>query len=114
MPDGESALASKFEVLARVLDERTWRLVAAAEAEAMGFGGVTAVAGASGLSRGTVIRGMAELKVAPEPARGQRIRRRGAGQQEDHRPGRNPEARSGISGGTGNAGRSGIPAAVDL
>ncbi len=81
MPDGESALASKFEVLARVLDERTWRLVAAAEAEAMGFGGVTAVARASGLSRGTVIRGMAELKVAPEPARGQRIRRRGAGRK---------------------------------
>jgi hypothetical protein len=48
---------------ARVLDERTRRLVAAAEAEAIGFGGVTAVAQASGLSRGTVIRGMAELKV---------------------------------------------------
>ena len=74
-------MAGKFEVLARVLDERTWRLVAAAEAEAMGFGGVTAVARASGLSRGTVIRGMAELKVAPEPERGRRIRRRGAGRK---------------------------------
>jgi hypothetical protein len=79
MPDAETALARKFEVLSRVLDERTRRLVAAAEAEAIGFGGVTAVAHASGLSRGTVIRGMAELKVAPKPARGQRIRRRGAG-----------------------------------
>jgi DNA-binding phage protein len=49
-------LARKFDVLARVLDERTRRLVAAAEAEAIGFGGVTAVAQASGLSRGTVIR----------------------------------------------------------
>jgi hypothetical protein len=81
MPDAETALARKFEVLARVLDERTRRLVAAAEAEAIGFGGVTAVAHASGLSRGTVIRGMAELKVAPKPARGQRIRRRGAGRK---------------------------------
>ena len=81
MPDAETALARKFEVLARVLDERTRRLVAAAEAEAIGFGGVTAVAQASGLSRGTVIRGMAELKVAPKPARGQRIRRRGAGRK---------------------------------
>ena len=62
MPDAETGLARKFEVLARVLDERTRRLVAAAEAEALGFGGVTAVAQASGLSRGTVIRGMAELK----------------------------------------------------
>ncbi len=56
-------LAGKFKVLARVLDERARRLVAVAEAEAMGFGGVAAVARASGLSRGTVIRGMAELKV---------------------------------------------------
>jgi hypothetical protein len=75
------SLAHKFEVLARVLDERTRRLVAAAEAEAHGFGGVTAVAQASGLSRGTVIRGIAELKIAPEAARGQRIRRKGAGRK---------------------------------
>jgi hypothetical protein len=81
MPDGETGLVRKFRVLARVLDERTRRLVAAAEAEAIGFGGVTAVARASKLSRGTVIRGMAELKVAPQPARGQRIRRKGAGRK---------------------------------
>jgi len=75
------ALARKFEVLARVLDERTRRLVAAAEAQVIGFGGVTAVARASGLSRGTVIRGIAELKTAPKPARGQRVRRQGAGRK---------------------------------
>ncbi len=80
MPDAES-LARKFELLARVLDERTRRLVAAAEAEAIGFGGVTAVARASGLSRGTVIRGLAEIKTATKPARGQRIRRKGAGRK---------------------------------
>ena len=81
MPDAEIGLARKFKVLAGVLDERTRRLVAAAEAEAIGFGGVTAVARASELSRGTVIRGMAELKVAAGPARGQRIRRKGAGRK---------------------------------
>jgi hypothetical protein len=81
MPDDTEALARKFEVLAGVLDERTRRLVAAAEAAAIGFGGVTVVAQASGLSRGTVIRGIAELKTAPKPARGQRIRRRGAGRK---------------------------------
>ncbi len=80
MPDVEG-LTRKFEVLAHVLDERTRRLVAAAEAQAIGFGGVTAVAQASGLSRGTVIRGMAEIKTAPKPARGQRIRRKGAGRK---------------------------------
>src|SRR6516164_2796259 len=73
--------ARKFEDLARVLDERTRRLVAAAEAEALGFGGVTAVARASGLSGGTVIRGMAELKTAPPPTRGPRVRRKGAGRK---------------------------------
>jgi hypothetical protein len=80
MPDA-GGLAHKFDVLARFLDERTRRLVAAAEAEALGFGGVTAVAKASGLSRGTVIRGMVELTTAPQPARGQRIRRKGAGRK---------------------------------
>jgi hypothetical protein len=74
-------LARKFEVLARVLDERTRRLVAAAEAQTIGFGGITAVARASGLSRGTVMRGLVELKTAPKSARGQRIRRRGAGRK---------------------------------
>src|ERR1700694_1734225 len=81
MPDAETGLARKFEVLAGVLDERTRRLVAAAEAQALGFGGVTAVAQASGLARGTVIRGIAELKTAPKAARGQRIRRKGAGRK---------------------------------
>lgn len=80
MPDAE-ALARKFEALAGVLDERTRRLVAAAEASAIGFGGVTTVARASGLSRGTVIRGMAELTTAPKLARTQRIRRQGAGRK---------------------------------
>jgi transposase len=85
MPDAR-ALAHKFEVLSRVLDERTRRLVAAAEAGALGFGGVTAVARASGLSRGTVIRGIAELRTARKPLRGQRIRRKGAGRRRtvDH------------------------------
>jgi hypothetical protein len=81
MPDAEPGLARKFDLLAGVLDERMRRLVAAAEAEAIGFGGVTAAARASGLSRGTVIRGMAELKIAPQPERTQRIRRKGAGRK---------------------------------
>ena len=80
MPAAE-ALSRKFDVLTRVLDERTRRLVAAAEASAIGHGGVTLVAQASGLSRGTVIRGIAELKTAPKPACGQRIRRKGAGRK---------------------------------
>jgi hypothetical protein len=82
MAEITAGLASKFGFLAGVLDERTRRLVAAAEAKALGFGGVTAVAQASGLSRGTVIRGMDELKAAPRTTRGQRIRRSGAGRKK--------------------------------
>jgi len=50
-------------------------------AQVLGFGGVTAVARASGLSRGTVIRGIAELKTSRKLARGQRVRRKGAGRK---------------------------------
>jgi transposase len=82
MADADTGLTRKFESLARVLDERTRRLVAAAEAEALGFGGVTAVARATGLSRGTVIRGIAELRVAPKPVSERRIRRQGAGRKK--------------------------------
>lgn len=80
MPEADP-LVRVFESLAGVLDERTRRLVAAAEASAIGFGGVSIVARASGLSRGTVIRGMAELKSAPKLSRTQRIRRAGAGRK---------------------------------
>ena len=80
MPEAEP-LARVFESLAGVLDERTRRLVAAAEAKALGFGGVSIAARASGLSRGTVIRGIAELKTAPKLPRTQRIRREGAGRK---------------------------------
>jgi GTP1/Obg family GTP-binding protein len=39
------------------------------------------VAAASGLSRGTVMRGIAELRTAPRPERSQPIRRKGAGRK---------------------------------
>jgi transposase len=80
MPDGDT-LGRMFETLAGALDERTRRLVAAAEATAIGFGGVTTVARASGLSRGTIIRGMAELKTMPKLPPKRRIRRQGAGRK---------------------------------
>lgn len=74
-------LARKFDLLAETLDERALRLVAAAEAIAIGFGGAAAVSRASGLSRGTISRGMAEMKTDPRPFRPERIRRKGAGRK---------------------------------
>lgn len=59
------------------LNERSRRMVAAAEAVGLGYGGVTLVSRACGLSRVTISKGMEELKAAPLPA--ERIRRPGAG-----------------------------------
>ena len=55
-------LRSKFVVLRPVLDERARRLWAAAEARAIGRGGIARVAEATGMSRGTVRAGLKELE----------------------------------------------------
>ena len=55
------ALKGKFAVLGPLLDERTRRLWAAAEARSIGRGGVSRVAEATGMSRGTVRAGLKEL-----------------------------------------------------
>lgn len=80
--DEEEAIRQRFELLCPYLDERTRRLVAAAEAEAIGFGGVAKVARATGFSRLTIRRGIQELKAAPEShPKGRRIRRPGGGRK---------------------------------
>ena len=61
------ALQGKFAVLGPLLDERTRRLWAAAEARSIGRGGVSRVAEATGMSRGTVRAGLKELD-SGEPA----------------------------------------------
>ena len=70
----------KFNVLRPLLDERTRRLWAAAEARAIGRGGIARVAEATGMSRGTVRAGVRELDSAPRPeARAGRPRVRAPG-----------------------------------
>ena len=72
-------LAEKFAALLPHLNERQRRLAVAAEAKALGRGGVSVVARASGLSRPTVYKAMAELD-APE-ADPDRARRAGGGRK---------------------------------
>ena len=79
--DDEEAIRRRFELLDPHLDERTRRLTAAAEAEAIGFGGVAKVARATGFSRLTLRRGIKELKAAPSHPKGRRIRRPGGGRK---------------------------------
>jgi Rhodopirellula transposase DDE domain len=93
-----AAITSKFESLRPALDERLCRLWAAAEARAIGRGGVTRVCAATGLSHKTVVRGLHELQrldavpagsessaePPPDPAyrrEHDRIRRLGAGRK---------------------------------
>jgi hypothetical protein len=63
MPEiDEAALAAKFAVLRQVLDERQWRVCLGAEANMLGYGGVAAVARASGTAENTVAAGAAEAR----------------------------------------------------
>jgi transposase len=74
-----SVLRDKYQALAPLMDERVLRRWAAAEARALGRGGASAVAAATGISRTTIRSGIAELDCPrPEPPAG-RVRRPGAG-----------------------------------
>jgi DDE family transposase len=86
----QESLAAKFEVLFPHLDERQRRLVAGAEARALGRGGIRVVARAAGMREGTVSRGAAELE-SGEVALG-RARRPGGGRKRlaDADPGLRP------------------------
>ena len=55
------ALRSKYKTLALTLDERSLRLCAAEDAKMLGYGGISLVAKASGLSRTTLHAGLAEV-----------------------------------------------------
>lgn len=58
------------DILASILDEKQYRLYLAAEAKAIGRGGVSLVAKSTGTSRTTISSGLNEMKkpVVPEPA----------------------------------------------
>src|SRR6266852_3391510 len=82
MQDAESlgAIRGKYIELLEDLDERGRRRWAAVEARALGRGGVTAVALATGLSDRTIRTGLKELD-ALEPLPGHRQRRSGGGRK---------------------------------
>src|SRR5215831_21309120 len=74
-----SLIRAKFLALKPVMDERLTRLWAGAEAEAIGDGGITLVAAATGMSRTTIRAGRDELRSGAAAATTARIRRAGAG-----------------------------------
>ena len=82
--DGMDSLAGvrqRFTVLAPVLDEKSRRLLAAAESEAWGPGGISAVSKITGVSRQVIRQGRRELMESPTHPAG-RIRRPGGGRKK--------------------------------
>lgn len=73
----DAQLTQYFAGLWPHLDERARRLVAASKAVELGYGGVSQVSRACGLSRVTVAKGVEELQVTPLPPG--RVRRAGGG-----------------------------------
>ena len=74
------AVKQRFSRISGVRNERTRRLLAAVEAEALGYGGVSLVARATGVSRRAITAGLAELKhgvLRGEPKSASRIRQAG-------------------------------------
>src|SRR5216684_415334 len=76
----EEAIKRRFDLVAEELNERPRRLVAASEALAMGWGGVSAVARATGLSRKASSHGIKELQEKGGTSAG-RVRRIGGGRK---------------------------------
>lgn len=81
--DSIDPIQIRFNKLAWTLDERMRRLFAAAEASALGRGGITRVAQATGVSRRAIHVGLQELSDLKEPVENppKRIRKEGAGRK---------------------------------
>jgi Rhodopirellula transposase DDE domain len=75
-----SELKGKFRSVWPLLDERTRRLMAASEAKALGYGGVSLVRRACGLSRKAIAKGIREIESGAALPEG-RIRQSGAGRK---------------------------------
>ena len=81
--DIESAIRNRYLSLEWTLDERLRRLFAAAEAKALGHGGITLVWKATGVAKGSIQQGLKELeqRVDTDEPNTQRIRKVGGGRK---------------------------------
>ena len=78
---GIARIRRKYRMLSPEMDERRRRQWAAAEAREIGWGGVSLISRATGLSRPTITVGMKELDLAPQQRTREatRVRRPGGG-----------------------------------
>jgi hypothetical protein len=76
----EDAIRQRFGVVATTLNERSRRLLAAAEAKSFGYGGIAAAARATGLARNTIARGLRDIE-SQTPVPENRVRKSGGGRK---------------------------------
>jgi hypothetical protein len=74
-----SVIRERFEAVGRGLNERSRRLLAAAEARTAGYGGIAAASRATGLARSTIGRGLKDL--ADSGSLTGKVRRPGSGRR---------------------------------
>lgn len=79
--DGLAGVRQRFAAVEKVLDERSRRLLVAAECKVWGAGGISAVSEATGVSRQVIRQGLKELEQPPSRPVG-RIRRPGGGRKK--------------------------------
>jgi hypothetical protein len=78
--EAESTIRKKYEALRPRLDEHTRRVWAATEARALGYGGISIVARATGVSRRAILVGIKEIESGATVESG-RVRRSGGGRK---------------------------------
>jgi hypothetical protein len=83
----ETTVRKKYESLGPRLDEYTRRIWAATEAESLGYGGISLVSRATGISRRAILVGIKEIENGSMPPKG-KVRRTGAGRKSnvEHQP----------------------------
>ena len=79
--DAEQLVRRKWRLLAATMDERARRLWAGAEADVMGWGGIAAVARATGLAISTVTLGRTEVRGGARGDGVVKVRRKGGGRR---------------------------------
>jgi transposase len=76
-----AAISARYKALKGSLDERSRRLMAAAESQVLGRGGISAVSKATGISRVVIQQGITEL-MSPSSLPAGRVRREGGGRKK--------------------------------
>lgn len=78
----EQTTTQQYDLMSQILNEKQWRLYVGSEAKRLGFGGISRVSKAAGVSRTTVRNGIEEIDNGVDYTSGARIRRPGGGRKK--------------------------------